>query len=497
MTVYYIDNGVADNTGTGLKYTGLTADAGTDATKIVDAGLNGMVIPNGSFVYNTTRSLGAVTTGWVDATDTLTVAIAGQSAGDSYYLITPWKTVANYTTTTARTAGDIAYVRAGTTETVAAIIVCDEDGTPIAPLSIIGTGDGTTNLEATLGITAWQDGATARPILDFNSGAYCLSLNGDNYWDLTNLDFINTNTATAGSLAIATSIGSRITNCIFRDSQNASGAGVWLSTTAGDTIFTNCQFTNNDGSNVKCDISGRKITFIGCSFNGGAETTTYGLHMVSEGTVYLNNCTFGTTSAHGTADIYVPGRGTYIIARNCVFTSSPFYVIDTGMWDSVIYTEDEDGVFGANAVYKSFGSVTKSTSYNRAGGADSVAKILASTNITRFPVSISGKDYTPDFRLWHTTSPSTISVYVRCYSSWATYPTTAETYLQAEFVSSTTDPPTRTTVTSTDVIASTETWTPFTVAVAPERPGFVNLKLFHSAASSSGGILVDIKPVIS
>ena len=92
MTVYYIDpTNCADDTATGLKYTGMTADAGTDATKIIDAGLDGMVIPNGSFVWNATRNLGALTTAWDDGTNTLTVAIAGQAQNDSYYIITPWK----------------------------------------------------------------------------------------------------------------------------------------------------------------------------------------------------------------------------------------------------------------------------------------------------------------------------------------------------------------------------------------------------------------------
>jgi hypothetical protein len=70
------------------KYRGKTADAGTDATKIIDAGMSGYQVPVGSYVYNTTRNLGAFTTAWDDATDTITVAIAGQSEGDVYNVYT-------------------------------------------------------------------------------------------------------------------------------------------------------------------------------------------------------------------------------------------------------------------------------------------------------------------------------------------------------------------------------------------------------------------------
>jgi len=492
MTVYYIDNGVADNTGTGLKYTGLTADAGTDATKIVDDGLNGMVIPNGSFVYNTTRSLGAVTTGWVDATDTLTVAIAGQAAGDAYYLITPWKTLANYTTTTGRTAGDIAYIRAGTTETVAVTIAVDEDGTAAAPISIIGTGDGTSNLESALGITAWQDAATNRPIIDFNSGNYRVTWDGDNFWEIKNIDFRQSNGTNLGDIYVIDSIGVTFTNCIFRDSVQSGGYGARVNGYSS-ARFINCQFTNNDNCNLYISNSG-KVQCIGCTFTSGAEAPDYNIYIL-EGDIYLENCMF---NAAGTSDI----RYNYfcnVVARNCVW-SSPSAVSYAGSnFDAVVYSEDNDGIYGAQTVYRYVGDLTKSTAVTRAGGGDSSAKMICTSNAspTHYPMSLSGYNYIPDFKLWHTTSPSTISVYVRCYSSWATYPTTSETYLQAEFVSSTTDPPTRTIVTSTDVIASTETWVPFKVAVAPERPGFVNLKLFHSAASSSGGILVDIKPIIS
>ena len=110
MTVYYVDpSNCADDTATGLKYTGLIVDSTADTTHLTDAGLNGMTIPVGSFVWVAGRS-GSLVSAWDDGTDTLTLgsAIAGLAADDAYYLITPWKTVGKATTTLAVT--DIGYL---------------------------------------------------------------------------------------------------------------------------------------------------------------------------------------------------------------------------------------------------------------------------------------------------------------------------------------------------------------------------------------------------
>jgi hypothetical protein len=85
-----------------------TADAGTNTTTVVDAGLAGTAYI-GKYLWNTTRSLGAEITGYVDGTKTITLgsAIAGQTTGDTYYIL-DW--VAFTTTFTPGTAG-FAYIK--------------------------------------------------------------------------------------------------------------------------------------------------------------------------------------------------------------------------------------------------------------------------------------------------------------------------------------------------------------------------------------------------
>ncbi len=67
-----------------------TADAGTSATQIVDSELSSSVNDyyNGYYVWNATRSLGAVVTDYDGTTKTLSVAITAQAATDVYNIRT-------------------------------------------------------------------------------------------------------------------------------------------------------------------------------------------------------------------------------------------------------------------------------------------------------------------------------------------------------------------------------------------------------------------------
>lgn len=70
--------------------TSLTADAGTNTTTIVDAGLSSTTTDyyKGWFLFNSTRSKGAIVTAYNGSTKTLTLswAIGSQTTGDSYFL---------------------------------------------------------------------------------------------------------------------------------------------------------------------------------------------------------------------------------------------------------------------------------------------------------------------------------------------------------------------------------------------------------------------------
>lgn len=67
----------------------LTADASTNSVQIVDAALSGKFIVRGDYVFNTTRSAGAIVTSYTDGTTTIALesAIANQASGDSYSVV--------------------------------------------------------------------------------------------------------------------------------------------------------------------------------------------------------------------------------------------------------------------------------------------------------------------------------------------------------------------------------------------------------------------------
>lgn len=71
-------------TETALDLEDLVADAGTDADTIVDAGLSGKSILKGDYVYNTTRSAGAIIKSFSGTTIELESEIASQASGDTY-----------------------------------------------------------------------------------------------------------------------------------------------------------------------------------------------------------------------------------------------------------------------------------------------------------------------------------------------------------------------------------------------------------------------------
>jgi len=135
-TTYYVDFTNGTDAYTGTKLSG-TIDSTADTTHFVDDALTGADdYINGSYFWNSTRSLGSLITDFVALTDTVTLAdaIAGMTAGDTYYILDSWKTVAKAFATL--TAGDIAIVRRGMTDVYGADLNPTNDGNPVSPITI-------------------------------------------------------------------------------------------------------------------------------------------------------------------------------------------------------------------------------------------------------------------------------------------------------------------------------------------------------------------------
>src|SRR4030042_124906 len=89
--------------------------------------------------------------------------VDGNDANTGLSIAQAWLTVAKYTSVTVRTAGDILKVRANKTETIAAIVNFDEDGTKNALTEIRG---------CSIADDPWSDGSDVKPIFDMNGGAF-------------------------------------------------------------------------------------------------------------------------------------------------------------------------------------------------------------------------------------------------------------------------------------------------------------------------------------
>lgn len=492
MANYYIDYTNGNDARTGLRIpttSTYTVDTTADTTHFVDASLIGADdYINGSYVYNVTRSIGALITDFVAATDTVTLgsAIAGMTAGDTYYILDSWKTINQYTTTTARTEGDIAYIRANMVHTQGAVdITFDEWGTPNAYISIIGC-DATTN-------DPWHDASNTLPTIDFADGAYQMTLAaGDDYWYLERLNIIQS-ADTLGNLYINASDGTYIKNCTITDNSASSGKyGINVQNSYNMTI-DGCTLKDNIGNNIR--LTATEVIIKNCTIDGGAATTDYGVYAYLS-PVLIVDTTFGSTTAHDLYDVMNLAAAN-VKCRNCTFNKTTQTVYNTYSLASIT-SEDDDGTFGNQVTYYYHGTVTRLTAAGsiRSGGATSSAQLMPASSCGLYnPLSIAPFDQ-PDFAIYNTsTSPLNVDVYIRADNAWVIYPTAAELYTEASYLNNAASA-SRATAVSTAVLADGTTWVRFRTTMTPARAGFIYIKVYLKLYVGEG-ILVDILPVIS
>jgi hypothetical protein len=500
MTVYYVDNVNGNDAHAGDKSGAKIIDSTVDTTHFVDVAMSGFGDDafNGDFFYNRTRSLSSLITDYTSATGAFVLAtpITGMAIGDDYYIIRSWKTIGKATTTIA--AGDIAYVRAGTTYLLAAICNCTNDGTPTSYIKLIGMGTGTATLETTDGTAteAWHDASTVRPIIDCNSADYYLYVYLDDYWRVENIAGTNT-TYAYGALAAESCRSPKFINCYFYDNIDytiACGIGIYGLYTPG--LIQDCVFTNNRRAGVRLAFASAALVK-GCVFNGGAGSGAgcqYGIEII-RGRYFMQDCTFGVATAFIDGDFGLYDGNSFAIGRNITLTA-PLLSAGYDTTPSWISIEGYQGVEADHIQMGVLGKVYSERTIVRAGGAVSSAKIIPTTyvNVTT-PINLSNSNPF-DFAVWCPASATTISIYVRGLN-WASFPTAAQLNIVSEYLNHATNA-TRLSVTSTQVLTDNTTWTALTTTFTPAQAGFVyvklNLSLYEDATT---GIYVDIKPVIS
>lgn len=378
-----------------------------------------------------------------------------------------WKTIGKYTTTTVRTAGDIAYVRANTTQTLGAIINFDEDGTFNSPISIIGC-DAVTN-------DPWGDASNIKPIINGNGGAYYLYIYGDNFWVLERLDLRNTTSSTNGILSINGSMGIKITSC---DVSGCSARGTYITGISG-VIFNNCTFSSNGTTNVYYNSSNTG-EFYNCTFNAGTGCS-YGLD--TNGILYLYNCSFGQSSAHGTTDIVCRA---IIYGQNCILNSG------TALMSTGAHAFFEDWQQNKGTHYSlSYWNIISDDSDIQIDSLDSV-KLAPTTNSNALHW---GTHQYGTYKLWLASGSYTISVKARETAAWAVDPNSSAFFFRASYLNHATNA-TRTFVDSAQALSGTSEIT-FTMAVAPAQDGFVYVTPYLLAYASGKSINYSIKPSVT
>jgi len=497
-TNYYVDfvDGSDASPHTGLKYGNYTADSGTDTTTLVDTEPPRTTDDdwNGAWIWNVTRGAGAKITdsvyssGWTFTHG----SIAGQTSGDTYYIIDAWATFEKFAESTL-SPGDTAYVRANKTQTYARSqnINFTSDGSQSSPIQIIGC-DSVTN-------DPWGDGSDVKPILDFNSLGYGLYPIADDNWHMENIQIQN-NTWTYIQ-RFDSCKGWSLKDVYYTDGTN----GVYSASPGYFIRFEDCKFdelVNTCAWPRTCVMYFKNCDFDGHSTPGDGD---FGVRLQDGGAAILDGCTLGQTTAFSSqADcLSISNGGGFIYARNTIIGSYP-YAANFASPLAMVFLEDHNGTKGDNRRYGWSGAVTSDTTVVRSGGGNTSAKLqnwaTQSRPGVREPLTLSGfypeYNHESPFKIWCPASSTTITVYMRAISAWTGYPTASELYLEASYLSSGSGGA-RTTVASNDVLSDATTWVAFDVTFTPSQAGWVYLDVVLKKYEASNGVYIDVKPVVS
>lgn len=406
----------------------------------------------------------------------------GNDASDGLSTGAAWLTINKYTTTTVRTAGDIAWVRANTSiaqGTAAVDIDFDESGTTAARIEIRGC-----QKEATqTGYDKWSDVSDVLPIVDFEDAAYQVYLDM-NYWKIENMEF-RQSADLNGQVYLTLAVGTYLKNVKINDGGNSGTEGLNVGL-GSEAIVENCTFVDTWNASLYAS-SGAGVKTINSTFNKGAvRNTTYGVYANFGSLVEISDSSIGQTTAFAMNDIYAAYSGR-VYLRNCL-TNSSYVVATMGR----IYIEDDDGTYQSYQTIFQSGTVSRDTGVTRPGGASSSLKYApVSGCTTNFPLWARDKDLSGTFQLYLEAGiEKTITIYIRGYT-WSTWPTAAQLYCKASYLSNAASSA-RTTVTSTQVLTDNTTWTAFTMTMTPARSGIVYVDVKLGLYVASSGIYVDL-----
>jgi len=381
----------------------------------------------------------------------------GDDANTGLSTVQAWKTITQYTTTTVRTPGDIAYLRANVTwtqGTEAVSISFDEDGNQDLWIKIIGC-DAVTN-------DPWADASNVKPIVDFQDLAYNFGFNGDTYWYMERLD-IRQSANTTGQVNLVSALV-YLKSCDVSDSASASAEGMYV--TNGSYLTCNaCTFTDCWGNSLFV-VSGR-ADLINCTLDAG--TIRGSLSAITAwGNINVIDCSIAPSNTFSGNEIY--SLSGIVNCRNVTFgVAADILCVDSG----IVNFEDYDGTYGDHRQLQTGGWVTKETTSPRAGGSDSYARLTPNSSCG--PNQTLRVGYRVDgvpSGVWLASGvEKTITIYARTGSAWDSALTAGQAYLTASYLSNGASAA-RTDIQSAETITNDAAWTAFTVTFTPLQAGF-------------------------
>jgi len=420
----------------------------------------------------------------------------GNDGANGLSTSTAWLTTGQFTSVTVRSAGDIAKIRAGTSQVASADILADEDGT--SALGLIELR-GCTSLD-----DPWGDASDVRPIIDFNGGAYAMRWSGDARWGFYNLEVKGSafNTYNSGQIGMDNFEYFEMKNCKVQEARHATLAYGLVLYGYGFALIEDSIIVGNRNVGIRFDRGHarvRRTTFDG----GGTYSQDVGAHLANGAHVIMEESTFGQTTAHDTND-FTAADGSQLYLNGCTsrdLVNASRSGSGVSRWEKHVWAPS--GSLAANGSINGCMTIERQTSVVRSGGSDYALKMTPFTNLfTLGKFCHSGLDgcYGHAARapivIYLAAGTYTVTVYARADSVFSTYPTADELYLEATYLDEASGQ-SLAYAKSTQVLSDGSTWVGFSVTITTGQAGHVLCDLRFGKYESGRSIYVDPNPVLS
>ena len=191
-----------------------------------------------------------------------------------------------FTTDTARSAGDVLYVRRNQTHLhmQAIDITFDENGTITSPIEVVGDNG-----------TGWAGDSNVKPIFDFNTGSRYFSLS-KTYWNFRRLIFNGGDNGYGHCL-----VGAAFNwfyDCTFQHCTGGAYGATFLFN-GNNFYFENCVWSGNVNNSLT-HYQGTFAKIVNCTFDGNANCIS---NSGAGAVIELINCTFGVSVANSGSNI--------------------------------------------------------------------------------------------------------------------------------------------------------------------------------------------------